>query len=369
MNFTTLKFPAYAKLAFILLNLSIITLGLYYGQNIFIPILLSLFFAILLRPVAVFLNVKLRFPNVIAVFISVTLFVVFILGIIVFVSWQVVDMIDDWNKIKCNLSDHFNHFQQWVKQHYHLSYTKQQIYIHEVRDETLKGEGELMGNTLDTFTSTLINLVLIPVYTFLILLYRNLFVKFLHKAVQEKDEQLLHTILIEVKMVVQSYIVGLLIEMGIVTVLTSAGFMVIGIHYPILLGAITAILNLIPYVGILTAGVITIIITLGNSTDISLILGIVIINVVVQLIDNNFIVPKIVGNKVSINALATIVGVIVSGALAGIPGMVLSIPVMAIIKIIFDRIGPLKPWGLLLGNNVPDKFELPIIKKITDKLN
>ncbi|HWY13108.1 MAG TPA: AI-2E family transporter [Bacteroidia bacterium] len=359
----------YAKLTFVLLSLSIITVVLYYGQNILIPILLSLFFAILLRPVAVFLNVRLRFPNVIAVFVSVTMFVVFVLAIIVFVWWQVADMTDDWNKIKYNLSDHFDHFQRWIKQRFHVSYTRQESYIHTVRDETLKGESELMGNTLSTFTDTIINVILIPVYTFLILLYRNLFVKFLHKAVKEKNQPLLQTILVQVKIVVQSYIVGLLIEMGMVATLTTVGFMLFGIQYAILLGAITAILNLIPYIGILTAAIIAIIVTLGNSNDISLIIGILVVNVIVHLIDTNFIVPKIVGNKVSINALATIVGVISGGALGGIPGMILSIPLMAIVKIIFDHIEPFKPWGFLLGNSVPDKFELPLIKKVIDKLN
>lgn len=168
--------------------------------------------------------------------------------------------------------------------------------------------------------------------------------------VRHKNEDILIDVLSEIKTVVKGYIIGLFIEMGIVGTLTTTGFLLLGIHYAILLGVITAVLNLIPYIGILVAGLIAIFATLGNSTDVYLIIGIIIVNSVVQLIDNNIIVPKVVGNKVSINALVTMVGVIIGGTLWGIPGMILSIPITAIIKIIFDRIESLKPWGALLGN-------------------
>lgn len=354
-----IKFPPYAKPALVLLSLIIIFTIIYVGQSVLVPLLLSLLFAILLRPIAAFLNRKLRFPHVIAVLVSVVLFVVFVTGIVLLVSWQIADMTDDWNKIKTNLSSHFHHAQQWVKSHFHVSYSKQENYIEHIKQETLKNDSQIMGDTLTSFTDTLINIVLIPVYTFLILLYRSLFVKFLYEVVAKKNWSSLYNILCQVRTVVQSYLVGLLIEMGLVATLTTVGFMIIGIEYAILLGLITALLNLIPYIGILVAGLISILATLGSSGDISLIVGIIVTNSVVQLIDNNLIVPKIVGNKVCINALATMVGVIAGGTIAGVPGMILSIPLIAIIKVVFDHVGPLKPWGLLMGNSVPESYVPP----------
>lgn len=221
-------------------------------------------------------------------------------------------------------------------------------------------DSELIGDTLNSFTGTLLNMVLIPIYTFLMLLYRELFIQFLSKIVHKKNEHTLAEILTQVKTVVQRYIVGLLIEMGIVGILTTVGLMILGVQYAVLLGAITAILNLVPYIGILAAGIISIVATLGNSTDISLMLGIIITNAVVQLIDNNVVAPNIVGNNVRINALATMVGVIAGGVIWGIPGMILSIPLTAIIKVIFDHIEPLKPWGFLLGNNAQHHPHFPL---------
>jgi predicted PurR-regulated permease PerM len=344
------KIPPYARIIIILLGLSIITVLLYVGQNILIPLLLSFLFAILLRPIVLFLSNKLRFPDVLAVLISVAIFVILVLGIVLFISWQVADISDDWNKIKTNLTQYYHQLQDWVEQRFNISNNKQKSYITQATKETLKGSRELMGDTLDSFTGILLNAVLIPVYTFLILLYRNLLTRFLYKLAGQKHKVTLTEIMINIKTVVQSFIVGLLIEAGIITVLISGGLMLLGVEYALLLGVITALLNLIPYIGILIAGSITILATLINSTSISLILGVIILNTVVQLIDNNFIVPKIVGNKVRINALASIVGVIVGGAIAGVAGMFLAIPIVAILKVIFDRIDSLEAWGFLMGD-------------------
>lgn len=350
------KLPPVARFALTLLSLCIILFLLYIGQHILVPILLSLLFAILLRPVVAFLNKKLKFPHVIAVLVSVSLFVVFIAGIVFFISWQVSDITDDWNKIKHNLSVHYEHLQHWIKQRYDVSYNKQESYMNQVTDGTLGSDSKLMGNTLNSFTDTLLSTILIPIYTFLILLYRGLFIKFLYKMVSLPQHPVLTDVLTRVKTVVQSYIVGLLIEMGIVGVLTTGGLMLLGVEYAVLLGLITAILNLIPYVGILVASLVTMLATLVNSAEISVVLGVLALSVAVQLIDNNILVPKIVGNKVRINAIVSMVGVIVGGAIAGVAGMFLAIPLIAILKVIFDRVGPLMPWGYLMGDDLPKTY-------------
>lgn len=353
MESPVFKFPAYAKLAFILLSLSIIMIILYLGQNILIPLLLALLFAILLRPLVLFINKKLKLPHVIAVLLSVILFVIFIATIILFISWQVADITNDWNKIQYNLSVHYEHIQRWITLHFHVSYNQQQGYIHQVTEDTLNANSKLMGNTLSSFTDALLRMLLVPIYTFLILLYRELFIKFLTKIVSCQNERTLLDVLTHVKSVVQNYIVGLLIEMGIVTVLTTTGLMLLNIQYAVLLGLITAILNLIPYIGIFIATIITLLATLVSSTDVSVMIGVVALCVVVQIIDNNILVPKIVGNQVRINALASMVGVIIGGTIAGVAGMFLAIPLIAILKVIFDRIEALAPWGFLMGDDLP----------------
>lgn len=130
-----------------------------------------------------------------------------------------------------------------------------------------------------------------------------------------------------------------------------------GVKYAILLGVITGLLNLIPYIGILIAGLLTIIASLTGSSDLSIIIGIVVVNIIVQFVDNNLLVPWIVSSKVEINPLASIVGIIIGGALGGVSGMFLAIPLMAMLKVIFDRVEALEAWGYLLGDDLPRNFK------------
>lgn len=362
MQITTNKQPFYLRLALVLLSLSIIVIILYIGSNIIMPLLLATLFAILLRPVVVFFNKKLHIPHVIAVLTAVLLFVIFVISIIFFISWQVTDFVEDWPKIQYNMRANYENLQRWIKDSFNISYKKQETYLESMKNDSLNNKKELVGNTLSTFSSTILNLVLIPLYTFLILLYRNLFKKFLSKLVAQKNHPTLVDILSEIKLVVQSYIVGLLIEMGIVAVLTTIGLMIIGVPYAILLGTITAVLNLIPYIGILCAGAISILVALTNFTDFSTALGVIVVNSVVQLIDNNFLVPKVVASKVKLNALVSIIAVFIGGAIGGVMGMFLAIPMSAILKVIFDRIEDLKPWGYLFGDDMPKTYEWGFLK-------
>lgn len=358
----TSKLPNYAKLAFNLLSLTLIIALLYVGHTIIVPVLMSLLFAILLRPVVRFLNVKLRFPHVIAVLVAVVIFVLLIAGIVLFVSNQVGAISEDWDTIKGNLEKHYHHLQKWVKQTLNLSYKEQEKYIKQATNGSMTGQSTIVGNTISNFTEVVLAAVLIPFYTFLILLYRNLFMRFLSKVVGAKNQEKLQEILFNVKIAIQSFLVGLLFEMGIVSTLTTIGYMIIGVPYALLLGVITGLLNLIPYVGILLAGVLSIIATLTISTDFSSVLGVVVINVIVQLIDNNLIVPLVVSSKVRINAIVSVVSIVVGGAIAGVAGMFLAIPLLAIMKVIFDRIEALEPWGYLIGDDLPKTFEFAKIK-------
>lgn len=356
------KPPFYQKFALVLLSIVIILAIVYIGNTIILPFLLALLFALLLRPVVIFLNKKVRIPHVLAVMFAVILFVLLALSIITFISWQISTFANDWVTIKQNMNANYNNLRYWIKDTFNISYTKQATYIATVKENSLKDNSSVVKNTLSSFSSTILNFVLIPIYTFLILLYHNLFKKFLGKLVAEKDHLMLVDILSEIKLVVNSYIVGLLLELGIVAILTSVGFMLIGVPYAILLGTITAVLNLIPYIGILCAGVISILVALTHSTEVSMTIGIVIVNSAVQLFDNNFIMPKIVASKVKINALVSIVSVFVGGALGGILGMFLALPITAMLKVIFDRIEDLKPWGYLLGDELPKTYNWGVLK-------
>lgn len=352
----SLKLPFYVKLALTLLSLATIFTMLYFGQNIISPILLSLLFAILLRPVAHFLKTKLRFPHVIAVIFTVSLFVFIVTGILYYISWQISDIVNDWGKIKANVSIHLDTLQDVIRTNFNLSKKEQATLIDSATEDSVKTGKSILGNTLLSFTDSLVTLTLIPIYTFLFLLYRTHFIKFLCKLFKPEEHNKLQEILFQIKISIQSYIIGLIIEMVVVASLTTIGLMIIGVKYAIVLGIITGLLNLIPYIGILFAGILSIAATLTGSPDISLILGVIIVVIVVQLIDNNLLVPLIVSSKVQINAFVSIIGIIIGGSLIGFSGMFLAIPILAILKVIFDRIEHLEPWGYLMGDDLPKTY-------------
>ena len=357
-----MKFPFYIKLTAILLCLISLFVILYYGQDIIFPILLSCLFAIILRPIVSFLIKKLRFPHFIAVVFAIVLFVLIFLGIFYFISLQVSDMASDWGKIKNNFLYHIEHFQQLIRDNFHLSKREQNEIITSAAKDSIDSGKQIVSSTLNSFTDIALNLTLIPIYTFLFLLYQNLFITFLCKLYKPEHHKKLREILFQIKVAVQSYVVGLVFEMVAVSVLTTIGLYLIGVEYFILLGIITGILNLVPYIGILFAGALSIVVSLSGSTDLSIVLGVIIVNVLVQLIDNNILVPMFVNSKVQINAFVSIVGIIIGNVLGGVTGMFLAIPIIAIIKVIFDRIESLEPWGYLFGDDLPKTYEWHKIK-------
>lgn len=339
-----------ASLFFIL---GMILLFIYLAHQIIFPFVMAFLIAIVLRPVVVFLNKKLRFPNVIAVLLAVTLSVVVVLGTLFFISWQITSFMDDLPQIRDNLNHHLHHMQNWLYQTFHISYRDQKDYIAQIRENNMSGGQIISEDLLNSFTGKMFNTVLIFVYAFLMLLYRKLFFNFFLRLVPREQHRTLQEIMFEIKVVIRGYIVGLLTELVIVAVATSVGLWLIGVEYFIFLGFMTAILNMIPYIGIILATLISVFIGLISSTELTPVIWLVVFNIVVHILDANILSPRIVASKVSINALASISGVVIGGALAGVSGMFLAIPVLAILKVIFDRVDGLKPWGYLLGNDMP----------------
>ena len=174
--------------------------------------------------------------------------------------------------------------------------------------------------------------------------------KFLESVFLEENKPLVHAIIEQVQFIIRKYIIGLLIEMAIVATIVTVAFLILGIKYAFLLGLITGLFNIVPYVGIFTSLVLSTLITFATATVTTKVLFVIITLVITHLVDSNVLLPVIVGSKVRINALITVLGVIVGEMIWGIPGMFLSIPVIAVFKIIFDRVDSLKAWGLLLGD-------------------
>lgn len=329
-----------------------IILATYLASDIFAPLIISLLFAILLRPGVKFMTNKLKFPHLLAVSITVVFAVLALISLVVFLGHQLTNFMDDLPAIKTQLEKHYHSLQGWIQQTLGLSYSEQNEYV----EKSVSGKDFISVSSISSLTNSMMYLILIPIYTFLILIYRSLLLNFIIKLTPNSDVVNIQQILTNLKSVVRSYIAGLLIQVACISTMTGFGYYLIGIEYYIFLGILTGLLNLIPYIGIIIAGIISCLISLTFSEDLSIILWVLGVNTIVQFIDNNFLVPKVVGSKVSINALASMVGVIIGGTIAGIPGMFLAIPVLAMLKVIFESTKGLEPYGYLISDEIPKSF-------------
>ena len=347
--------PHYHQFSHSLLSLAILTAAIYLGQDILVPLAMAGLIAVLLRPLEDRL-VRLGMHKVIAISVALLLTIVVMTGLTMLLSMQLSDFTDDLPKLRQNLSNVVDDARRWVRREYNVSYREQAKYLRKAQTQTLDGlQGAGALGVITGPLGTLGTLTLVPIYVFLLLYYRSMLLHFVVVLFPERHTERVRAILDEVKAVIQSYVVGLLIETVCVTALNSIGLLVLGVQYAVLLGIIAAILNLIPYIGGLVATVLIMFVTFGNQPDLSIMLGVLGVFLFVQFIDNNVLVPLIVASKVRVNALVSIVGVLVGGALAGVSGMFLSIPVIAIMKVIFDRVDSLRPWGVLLGDQTPEQ--------------
>jgi len=210
---------------------------------------------------------------------------------------------------------------------------------------------------LSSAVTTLLIVFILPVYIFLLLFYKALLLDFLYESFAEKNSKQVGDVLKQTKSAIQSYMIGLLIEALIVAAMNSTALLILGVKYAILLGLIGALLNMLPYIGGIIAIALPILMATVTKNGYSTQLGIIIAYIIIQFIDNNFLIPKIVSSKVQINALVSILIVLLGGTLWGIAGMFLSIPFVAILKIICDRIEGMKPLGKLLGDEIPTKHK------------
>lgn len=320
------------------------------AKEFVIPLVFAVLFSILLLPLAQQFEVKLKMPRGAASGIAVILFIVGLAIILYTIGSQITNLGKDWPQFEQQLRNSLNDLQQWVSVKFNYNIEKQKNDIHNATSGAISGGTAFVGSTLVSVTSLLLFIVLTLIYTFFILLYRTTLLRFLIALVNEQNSKTVNAVVSDIQIVIRKYILGLLLEMLIVAMLCWISFGISGIKYFILLGLITALFNVVPYVGIFTALLISALITFA-TTGISTQLLLVAITIVsIHLIDSNILLPFIVGSKVSINALITVLGVVAGEMMWGLPGMFLSVPSIAMAKIVCDRVEPLKPWAILLGH-------------------
>ena len=137
--------------------------------------------------------------------------------------------------------------------------------------------------------------------------------------------------------------------MFIVGLLNTVGLLILGIENAFFFGFLAALLLLIPYIGIMICSLLPALVALATKDSAWYAVGVIAVFMFIQMIEGNYITPKITASKVSINSLVAILSIILFSMLWGTAGMIVALPVMASLKVIFDTIPELKAYGFLIG--------------------
>ena len=335
-----------------LLGIVLVGTILVIGKDIIMPVIMAFFISIVLLPIFRFLR-KYKFPEIAAIILPILLLAIFVAGIVWFFSAQIGVLAADFPQIKSNVNTHLKSLSEWFSRISHVSTKEQMKFITEKSDDLLGMAGKAASGAAVTLSSIFVFVGLLPIYIYLMLFYKDILLRFIFMWFTPDHHPKVKEAIYETESIIKNYLLGLLIQVTYMTILLGGILLLIGIKHALLIGVIFAILNLIPYVGALIGNIIGVLLTLTSSTELWPVITVLGVIAVVQFLDNNILMPRIVGSKVKINALFAILGVIVGGSIAGVSGMFLSMPIIAVLKVIFDRTEMFRQWGVLFGDERP----------------
>ena len=346
-----IKLPYFTNASLICMGLFAFVGMLFFAQKIIVPVIYATIFAIVLTPLVNFFT-KRKMNRIVAIALTIILVMALTVCLFAMLSTQIMQFSDSFPKLTEKFDQMTNQSVGWASNRFNISPQKITLWLAEKKKDALGNMGSVVALTILNTGSVLIVLFLIPVYVFMILYYQPLLIEFVHKLFSSNKQGEVNEILKAIQGIIQSYLVGLLLEALIIAGLNSTSLLIIGIDYAILLGVIGAIMNVVPFIGGIIAVALPMLIAIATKSP-TYALAVLAAYILIQFVDNHFIIPKIVASKVKINALISVIVVLAGGALWGIAGMFLSIPLAAIVKVICDHVEPLKPIGFLLGNIVP----------------
>jgi len=348
----------------LLLSAFLIFSGLYFARSFLIPVTIASLLAMLLLPVARKLE-SFGVKRALSIILCIVLFMLVFMGITTLLSMQGFNLANNLEEIEAQFKQVFDDVQEYIQSKFGMEKAKQSKIIREKTESLIQSSTTLITG----FVGGLATFGLIMVYTFFFLYYRNKFFNFILMVSPKALHQQNTIILNQISKVTQRYLTGVFIVILILAVMNSSVLLLLGVNNAIFFGCLAALLNVIPYVGVIIGSLLPFIMTLVTKNALGpalIVLGTLWFN---QVIENNLLTPFITGSQVRVNPLSTIMALILGGLIWGIFGMILFIPLIGIIKIIFDHVEELKPLGYLIGDDSTEESDnLQKIKKLFKKI-
>ena len=346
----------------ILIIISIVLLGLIYGRSILIPIVFAFFFSLALYPMVQFLTKYLK-SRVFSIILALLIVVSVIGGGIYLLSAQINSLIQELPSLQEKFMGFINSIADRIENNFHYTSKEQIGYLKKGAENLLKQSGSFIGGAVTTTSSIFSFLSLVPIYVFFILLYQDNFKLFFIKLRNNTNNTDYLGTVSKIKDVVQGYISGMGVVILIIAVLNCIGLLALGIKYALFFGIFSALLTIIPYIGIAIGASLPAIFALITKDSLWYPAGVLMVYAFVQFLEGNLITPKIVGDKVNINPLAAIIALIIGGSIWGIIGMILAIPITGIIQILLYQSNHTQAYAVLLRAENDESPDQKVIKE------
>jgi predicted PurR-regulated permease PerM len=355
------RHPILARLTLGLLFAILFVYSLIAVRDFLYPILLAILMAFLLYPVGKWLELK-GVPRILANLLCILLAVAVVVGVVYLLYSQLRMFSDELPQMYAQASKNIHAVYLFVKDTFGVSVEEQAEWMQAFLNDLLfSPTGGVVGAITGT-AGTFIRILLIPVYLFCLLYYRNKFKFFILRLVPAPHHVKAEEILEEVSLVTKNYMTGILLVVLILCFLNSIGLMIVGIRFPIMFGIISAMMNFFPYIGTWMGGIFPLTFALLTEDSPSYALGVFVLFLIIQFTENNILTPSIVGTKIHINPFFVILSLIVGATLWGLPGMFLILPYLGMFKIVADHIEALRPYAYLLSTQGTERHAITFAK-------
>ena len=211
-----------------------------------------------------------------------------------------------------------------------------------INDLIVKAQGSLMGSLSNVlsklygFLTSAFRLVLIIIFSFYFSVDKDRFMHRVKKAIPNKYRDDISYLTSNIDTALQQFIRGRMLMAIFVGLITIAYLLVLRVDFAIIIGLITCVADIIPYIGPFLGCAPAVLFAFMDSPMKAL--WVLILFVIVQWVENNILAPKLIGDSTGLNPLVILISIIIGGGIFGVWGMVISVPLMSIIFILVDFI-------------------------------
>lgn len=355
------RYPFIIRATYFMLFIILATFIVIVARNFLIPIVFAALIGSLLYPVCRTFC-KLGLHRGVSISITIILMMVIFVGISTFFVGEISKLTADFPTIKVKALHNVNEVSVFIEETFGIETASQKIWLKEQVNNLFTSGNKLMNSLLNATAGTVFKILIIPVFIFYLLFYRERFHFFIMRIVPQEEKKRANKIIDEISFVSQRYLGGAFIVVLILSVLNSVGLYIVGVKYAILFGVIAALFNFIPYFGTWIGAVFPFTFALLTGDSFNLALGVLILFAIIQFTENNILTPNITGGYVRLNPFITILALLAGGMVWGVAGMLLVIPFIASLKIVFENFDSTKALAFLLGRPESDAYMRRVTK-------